>query len=56
MALAVEPKNPLQLSLFEWINGQAIAYSESPYRDSHRSISNPLDKTYSNLLKQVKKT
>ena len=31
MALAVEPKNPLQLVLFEWINGQAIAYSESPY-------------------------
>lgn len=23
-----------QLSLFEWINGQAIAYSESPYLDS----------------------
>lgn len=28
--LAVEPKNPLQLSLFEWINGQVIGCSESP--------------------------
>jgi putative transposase len=31
MALAVEPKNPLPLSLFEWINGQVIVCSESPY-------------------------
>jgi len=30
-ALAVEPSNPLQLSLFEWINGQAIGCSESLY-------------------------
>jgi putative transposase len=30
-ALAVEPSNPLQLSLFEWINGQVIGCSESLY-------------------------
>jgi len=29
-ALAVEPSNPLQLNLFEWINGQVIGCSESP--------------------------
>ncbi|PSF28551.1 transposase [Aphanothece hegewaldii CCALA 016] len=30
MALAVEPSNPRQLSLFEWMNGQVIGCSESP--------------------------
>jgi putative transposase len=30
-ALAVEPSNPLQLSLFEWINSQVIGCSESLY-------------------------
>ncbi|WP_439638026.1 zinc ribbon domain-containing protein [Spirulina sp.] len=30
MALVVEPSNPLQLSLFEWINGQVTGCSESP--------------------------
>ncbi|WP_342597415.1 transposase [Cyanobacterium aponinum UTEX 3222] len=30
MTLVVEPSNPLQLSLFEWINGQVTGCSESP--------------------------
>jgi putative transposase len=30
-ALAVEPSNPLQLSLLEWINDQVIGCSESLY-------------------------
>ena len=30
MTLVVEPSNPRQLNLFEWINGQVIGCSESP--------------------------
>lgn len=31
-ALASEPTNPLQLSLFEWMNGEVIYHSESPVK------------------------
>jgi hypothetical protein len=30
MALVVEPRNPLQLSLFEWWDSQVTDYPESP--------------------------
>jgi len=33
-ALAVEPTNPRQLNLFEWVNGKVIYHSESPVKAS----------------------